>query len=193
MKTINALALTALLGFSPLTAATYNVDTVSSTIGFKVRHLMVSYVRGSFKEYKGHYDYDAKTKKLSALEGTVQIASVDTNNIDRNKNILESDFFDVKKYPQMKLKLIKHTDEKVLVSLSIKDVTKEVELTVEDLSDEAKDFYGNFKTGFSLKGNINRKAFNLSFHKTLDTGGVAVGDNIKIILDLEGTKVKDDI
>ena len=189
MKTINTLALTALLGFSSLLATDYTVDNTHSNIGFKIRHMMVASVRGTFKDYKGHYDYNPQTKQINSLEGTVQIASINTDDKKRDDHLRSAEFFDAKKYPEMELKLIKHKADKATVALTMKGITKEIEFEVEDLSGEAKDPWGNIKTGFTLIGKISRKAYNITFNKILETGGVAVGDEVKITLDIEGNKV----
>ncbi len=191
MKTINTLALTALLGFNSLyaTPTNYTVDSDHSTIGFKIRHMMVASVRGVFKEYNGDYTYDPETKQISKLEGTAKIASIFTDNQKRDEHLRSGDFFDAKKYPDMRLKLIKHTGDKALIELTIKGITKQIEFEVEYLSGESKDPWGAVKTGFELHGKISRKAYNILFNKILETGGVAVGDEVKINLELEGIKV----
>ncbi len=191
MKTINTLALTALLGFNSLyaTPTTYTVDSDHSTIGFKIRHMMVASVRGVFKEYDGDYTYDPETKQISKLEGTVKIASIFTDNQKRDEHLRSGDFFDAQKYPDMRLKLIHHEGDKALVELTIKGITKQIEFEVEYLSGESKDPWGAVKTGFELHGKISRKVYNILFNKILETGGVAVGDEVKINLELEGIKV----
>jgi len=191
MKMINTLALTALLGFSSLNATQYNVDTGHSTIGFKIRHMMVASVRGTFKDYKGHYDYNPETKQIKSLEGTVKIASINTDDKKRDDHLRSAEFFDTQKYPDMTLKLIKHTGDTALVNLTMKGITHQKTFKVEDLSAEIKDPWGNIKTGFSLTGKISRKAYKILFNKILETGGVAVGDEVKITLDIEGNKVID--
>jgi len=189
MKTINTFALTALLGFSTLYATPYTVDTSHSTIGFKVRHMMVASVRGTFKDYKGHYDYNPETKQIKSLEGTVKIASIFTDDKKRDDHLRSKDFFNANKYPDMTLKLLKHSGDKALIELTIKGITKQIEFDVDYLSGESKDPYGAIKTGFELNGKISRKAYNILFNKILETGGVAVGDAVKINLELEGIKV----
>jgi len=186
---INTLALTALLGFSTLYATSYTVDTGHSTIGFKVRHMMVASVRGTFKDYKGQYDYNPQTKQINSLEGTVKIASIFTDDKKRDDHLRSEEFFDAKKYPDMTLKLIKHYGDKALIELTIKGITKQIEFEVDYLSAESKDPWGAIKTGFELNGKISRKAYNILFNKILETGGVAVGDEVKINLELEGVKV----
>ena len=189
MKLTHTLALTALLGFSPLFATNYTVDAGHTTIGFKIRHMMVSSVRGTFKKFSGKYNYNPKIRKIKSLEGTVQIASIDTNDKKRDDHLRSKDFFDVAKFPTMHLKLIDHWKRNAIIALTIKGITKKITFKVEDLSKESKDPYGNIKTGFSLVGKISRKAYNIRFNKFLETGGVAVGDSVKIYLDIEGNKV----
>jgi len=189
MKMIHTLALTTLLGITTATATEYLVDSTHSTVGFKIRHMMVASVRGTFKKYSGHYDYNPKTHQIKSLEGTAQIASIFTDDKQRDKHLRSKDFFNAKKYPKMTLKLIKHTGDKALVELTIKGITKQIEFDVDYLSDESKDPWGAIKTGFELHGKISRKAYNILFNKILETGGVAVGDEVKINLELEGIKV----
>jgi len=190
MRLVTTLALVGILGFSSLGAAQYTVDSVHSTVGFKVRHMMVASVRGNFKDFKGSYDYDPVKKIISSLEGSVKIVSVDTGDKTRDDILRSKDFFDAAKYPEMSLKLIKHDGDKALVSLSIKNITKEIAFDVDFLGGESKDPWGAIKSGFELNGKISRKEFNIMFNKILETGGVAVGDEVKINLEIEGIKDK---
>ena len=189
MKLIHTLALSTLLGLTISSATEYLVDPIHSNIGFKIRHMMVASVRGTFKKYSGQYDYNPKTHQINSLEGTVEIASIFTDNKQRDEHLRSKDFFNAEKYPKMTLKLIKHTGEKALVELTIKGITKQIEFEVDYLSGESKDPFGAIKTGFELHGKISRKAYNILFNKILETGGVAVGDEVKIDLELEGIKV----
>lgn len=188
MKLFGSLAMVGILGLSALYATEYKVDPVHSTIGFKVRHMMVASVRGEFKNFSGHYNYDPIKKRISSLDGTVEVASVNTDDKQRDGHLRSKDFFDAKKYPQMHLKLIQHNGQKALVELTIKDVTKKIEFDVDYLSGESKDPWGVVKSGFELNGKVNRKDFNIMFSKLLETGGVAVGDEIKVNIELEGIK-----
>jgi len=121
---------------------------------------------------------------------SVQIASLFTDDKKRDDHLRSADFFDAEKYPIMSLKLIKHNGDKALVKLTIKNITKQIEFEVDYLSGESKDPWGAVKTGFELHGKISRKTYNILFHKLLETGGVAVGDEVKINLELEGIKVE---
>lgn len=172
MRIVNTMALTALLGFSSLTATEYIVDNVHSHIGFKIRHMMVTSIHGTFKDYKSHYDYNPVTHQIHALESTVRIASVNTDNKDRDNHLRSVNFFNAKKYPEMILKLVKHTGDKALIELTIKGITKQIEFNVDSLSNESKDPWGAIKTGFELEGKISLKAYNILFNKLLETGAL---------------------
>ncbi len=191
MKLLSSLALVGLVGFSSLMATEYQVDAGHSTVGFKVRHMMVASVRGEFKEYQGKYDYDPVKKVIYSLEGTVKIASIDTGDKKRDDHLRSKDFFDVEKFPEMTLKLLKHDGDKALVNLTMKNITKQIEFKVEDLSGESKDPWGNIRSGFELNGKINRKDFNIMFNKILETGGIAVGDEVRLNLEIAGIKAKE--
>jgi len=188
MKAIHSLILGTVLSLGSLYAASYKVDTVHSTIEFKVRHMMVSNTKGVFEKFSGHYNYDAKTKQISSLVGTVDINSVNTREAKRDAHLKKDDFFDLAKYPTMSLKLVKHQGDKVILDLTIKETTKRVTFNVDDLSSESKDPWGNYRTGFVITGKINRKDYGLSFNKVLDTGGIAVGNEVKITMELAGIK-----
>lgn len=176
-----------LIGVSTLTAKEYIVDKVHSTIEFKVRHMMIGHVRGDFDDFSGKYNYNPKTKKLSSLEGEVKIASINTKDAQRDKHLRSSAFFDAKRYPKMYLKLVKVVDSTAIINLTIKGVTRKINFQLEDLSGESIDPWKNIRTGFSMNARISRKAYGILFHKLLETGGVAVGDEIKISIELEGT------
>jgi polyisoprenoid-binding protein YceI len=176
------------LGIATLFAANYKVDTAHSSIGFKVRHMVVSNTKGVFEKFSGSYSYDPAAKQLNALEGTVEVASVDTRDVKRDKHLRSADFFDVATYPTMTMKLIKHSGDEATFDLTIKATTKRVTFEVEDLSGEIKDPWGNYRTGMVIEGKIDRKDFGIDFHKVMDTGGFVVGDTVKISIELEGIK-----
>ena len=186
MKVLNALILSSMVSFSALIAAQYKVDVTHSHIGFKVRHMMVSNTKGEFQKFSGHYNYDAATKKISFLKGVVEVDSVNTREKKRDDHLKKAEFFDVEKYPQMRLKLVKHEGDKVILDLTIKKTTKRVTFEVEELSIESKDPWGYTRTGFSLSSTINRKDFNVGSN----TAAMMVGEDVKITLEVEGIKEK---
>lgn len=188
MKLLFSLALGLFFGFSTLFGANYSVDTAHSSVEFKVRHMMVSNTRGEFEKFSGSYTYDPVKRHLSSLKGVVDVASVNTKEAKRDKHLRTADFFDVTRYPHLKLALVEHKGDRAVFDLTIKATTKRVVFRVEDLSVETKDPWGYFRTGFVLFGKINRKDFGITFSKLLETGGVVVGDTVKITIEIEGIK-----
>ena len=184
MKLLSTLTLATFVGFSTLFSANYKVDNIHSSIGFKVRHMMVSKTKGEFTSFNGSYSYDAKKHQLSSLEGSVSIASVNTRSAKRDAHLKTEEFFDAKRYPKMRLSMVKHSGDTVTLDLTIKGITKRLNFDIEDLSDEAKDSWGNVRTGFSISGKINRNDFKVG----KDTGSMMIGADIKVSLEIEGIK-----
>jgi polyisoprenoid-binding protein YceI len=189
MKIVNTLALTAILTLSSLYGADYKVDSVHSDIGFKIKHMMISSVKGNFKEFSGTFTLDEKTKQFSSIEGTVQVGSITTQDQKRDQHLKGADFFNVTKYPEMKIKLIKQNGDEAEVELTIKDVSQTITMELEEINGPVKDPWGNLRSAFELHGKINRKDFNMNFNKLLETGGLLVGDTVTLNLVLEGIKV----
>lgn len=176
-------------------AATWNIDPDHSNIGFKVRHLMVSNVRGSFERHTGVVDINDKDITKSRVEVTIDTASINTNVQKRDEHLRSADFFDVAKYPTMTFvskKVVKAGKEKLNVTgdLTLHGVTRQVVLNVEGVTGESKDPWGNIRRGATATTTINRKDFGLVWNKALETGGVAVGDEIAITLEIEMIKAK---
>jgi len=190
MKMISAFTLSSLLGVASLLGANFTVDKAHTDLGFKVRHMMVSNTKGNFDDFSGSFAYNPKTRQLTGLEGKVNVASVNTDEPKRDDHLRGPDFFDVKKYPTMRMKFVKQTGDKVTVALTIKDVTKEVVLEMDDASDAIADPWGNTRVGFTLNGEIDRQEFNIRFSKIMETGGVVVGDKVKLMLEIEGIEKK---
>ncbi|HXE94938.1 MAG TPA: YceI family protein [Dongiaceae bacterium] len=190
LSTIVALALPALAS-----AATWNIDPDHSNVGFKVRHLMVSNVKGSFDKHTGVIDINDKDISKSKVQVTIDTASINTNVQKRDDHLRSADFFDVAKYPTMTFvskKVAKAGKDKLKVTgdLTLHGITKEVVLDVEGPSKESKDPYGNIRSGAAATTKINRKDFGLVWNKALETGGVAVGEEVAINLEIEMIKAK---
>lgn len=166
-----------------LYAGTYELDKSHSNVGFKVKHLMVSNVTGNFGEYDG--SFALKDGKLTALEGTVKTASINTENVKRDHHLRSADFFDAEKYPVMTMKLVSVKGDEAMVALTIKDVTKQVPMEIE-MGGEVDDPWGNHRAGLELTGKIDRTEYGLKWNKALEAGGVVVGDTVKITIALEG-------
>lgn len=176
-------------------AAQWSIDADHSNVGFKVRHLMVSNVRGSFEKYSGSVDINEKDITKSKLEATIDAASINTNVQKRDEHLRSADFFDVAKYPTMSFVSKKWSQAgngalKVTGDLTIHGVTREATLDVAPFSKESKDPWGNMRCGTSATSTINRKDFGLVWNKALELGGVAVGDEVNIALEVELIKVQ---
>ncbi len=178
---------------APGYGATYDVDPTHTTLGFSVRHMVVSNVQGGFDKFTGEFDMNDKGE-LVKFSAKVEVASVNTRLEKRDNHLRSSDFFDVEKFPEMTFVSTKVTangnNYTAEGDLTIKDVTKPVTLTGELLG-MVKDPMGDHRVGFQAEGNINRQDFNVSFNQLLETGGLIVGDEVKIILNVEGIKRKE--
>jgi polyisoprenoid-binding protein YceI len=170
-------------------AITYTIDPAHSTAEFKVRHLMVANVKGHFSGITGTVVIDPGSPENSHVEATIDTTTIHTRDEQRDAHLKSADFLDVEKFPSIKFvsKKIAGSDGewKVTGDLAIHGVTKEVTLDVEGPAPEAKDPWGNVKTGATATTKINRKEFGLVWNVALETGGVLVGDDIAITLELE--------
>jgi polyisoprenoid-binding protein YceI len=173
----------------------WNIDTVHSHVGFSVKHMMVATVRGQFKSYRATLRLDPKDFTRSRFEGEIDVASIDTGNVDRDNHLRTNDFFDAANHPKITFKSTRieaKSDGEYAVSgdLTIRGVTKPVTLDVE-FHGTSKNPYGKTVAGLSARGTINRKDFGVSFNAILETGGVAVAEKVKLELDVEATAVED--
>jgi polyisoprenoid-binding protein YceI len=174
---------------STLFAGNYNVDVAHSTVGFKIKHMMISHVSGTFDKFSGTFVYDEKANTLKELTGKIQADSVNTANEKRDKHLKEEDMFHVAKYPTISFKVTKIDGEDVYGDFTLKGVTKNIKLELEN-GGTIKDPWGNYRAGFSLTGKINRTDFGLTYNSVLETGGVAVGETVKLNIEIEGIKAK---
>jgi len=177
-------------------AATWTIDPDHSNIGFKIKHLMVSNVKGSFDRFSGIVDLNEKDVTRSKVEVSIETASINTNVELRDAHLKSADFFDVAKYPTMTFKSKKVSKAgkdklKVTGDLTLHGVTKEVVLAVDGPTKEIKDLYGVIRKGATATATINRKDFGLNWNKALETGGVVVGEEVNIIIEIEMIKAKD--
>lgn len=173
--------------------ARWNVDPEHSTIEFRVVHMLVSKTTGHFTEYQGFIDMDAEAETVKAIEAAIKTASVNTNHAKRDAHLRNADFFDVEKYPTMtyRMKQYQKTADgyQAVGELTLRGVTKDITLTG-NLNGVAKDPWGNLRAGFNAEGKLNRKDFGMVWSKSLDGGGLVVGDEVLIKLDIECIKVK---
>lgn len=177
---------------SSVQTGNYNVDPAHTRIGFVARHAMVTKVRGSFKEFAGSGYFDADNPAASSLQLTVQVASVDTGNADRDTHLRTNDFFDMETYPQITFtstSVEKVDDEHYRVSgdLTIKDVTRPITIPFE-VSGPVQDPWGNQRIGLEGKVEVNRKDWGVNFNVALEAGGLLVSEKVTLEFDVAAVK-----
>jgi polyisoprenoid-binding protein YceI len=183
-----------LLAASSLFAETFVVDKAHSEATFQVRHMM-SKVSGKFKDFSGRINIDRAKPAAASVEFNIKTASVDTGDADRDKHLQTADFFDAAKNPEITFKSTKIAATKkknvydVTGDLTMRGVTKRVTLPVE-FNGFGKDPWGNERAGFSLTTTVNRKDYGINWNKALDNGGVLVGDDVTINVNIEAQKAK---
>ncbi len=172
--------------------ATWNIDPAHSSASFSIKHMMIAKVHGGFEKLSGTLQYDAANPAQASVEASIDAASINTREAQRDGHLRSADFFDVEKFPTLSFKSTKveadGDDLKVTGLLKIKDVSKEVVFAVEGPTAELKDPYGNLKIGVSATTKIKRKDFGLTWNAALEAGGVLVGDDVTITLDVQFAK-----
>jgi polyisoprenoid-binding protein YceI len=198
MKGLIGIFAAALMFAIPATgfASTWTIDADHSNIGFKVRHLMVSNVKGSFGKVQGVVVVDDKDITKSKVSATIDTTSIDTGVAKRDAHLRSADFLEVEKFPTMTFvstKVARDGADKLKVTgdLTLHGVTRSVVLDVEGPSAEIKDPMGNIRRGASASTKINRKDFGLTWNKAIEAGGVAVGDEVAISIEVELIKAAD--
>ena len=172
--------------------AQWNFDTTHSNVEFVVRHMMVTNVRGQFRNFSGTLEFDPANPAATSVDVTIDVASVDTGVEDRDNHLKSADFFEAETYPNITFKstnieVVDEATAKMTGDLTIKDVTKPVTLDVEFLGQGASPF-GDFRAGFEASGKIDREAFGLTWNAALETGGVLVGKDVKLQLAVQVIK-----
>ncbi len=173
----------------PRTTSQWQIDPTHSSAEFAVRHMMVATVKGAFKTLSGHVDLNEDRWEDSHIEAEIDAASVDTGVADRDTHLRSPDFFDVAQHPKIAFRSAAIEPDgkdsgKVHGELTIRGITKPVTLDVSYLG-EIKDPWGNRRRGYSAEATLNRKDFGMTWNMVLDTGGVLVGDKIKVALNIE--------
>ncbi len=178
---------------NPATATgTYTVDPTHTRIGFVARHAMITKVRGSFNEFSGSGYFDAENPANVKLDLTIEAASIDTRNADRDGHLRSNDFFDMETYPQITfsstaVELVDADTYRVTGDLTVKGTTKPVTIDFE-VSGTATDPFGNQRIGFEGSTTVNRKDFDLTWNAPLETGGVLVSE--KVTLEFEVSAIR---
>jgi len=174
-------------------AFVYDIDPTHSSAHFSVRHLMISNVKGEFTKVTGTVTWDPDNPASSKVEATIDVSSLHTRDEQRDGHLKSAEFFEVAQYPDIKFvsKSVQpdgHDEYLVKGDMTIHGVTREVELHVEGPTPEVKDPWGNLKAGAAATTKINRKDFGLTWNAPLETGGVMVGEEVKINLEVELTR-----
>lgn len=175
-------------------AENYKLDTSHTEIGFSVKHLLISNIKGRFGKFSGTFEYDKATKSLKNLKIEIDPASINTSEKDRDEHLRSDDFFDVKKYKKVTF-LSEKADFsedgktiKVFGKLKIKD--KELPVTLDVILNGEAEIEGTKKIAFTANAEINRKNWGINWNKTLDKGGVAVSEEVKILIEGEANLIQ---
>lgn len=189
-RALAAAALALSFPASALAASTWEVDNSHTTAGFEVTHMMVTKVRGHFEKVAGTIEIDDKDVTKSRVDVTIEAASIDTRNDDRDKHLRSADFFDVEKHPNITFKSTKVEKAgkdklKVTGDLTMRGVTKPVTLDVVYTGKELKNPWGGAVRAASATGKLNRKEWGLEWNKSLEAGGVLVSDEVTLQIDAE--------
>ena len=164
-------------------AGTWHVDATHSQVDFAIRHLSISTVRGTFSDVAA----TLRGGDTPSLSGSIQLASVSTKDEGRDAHLQSPDFFDVARYPEATFEATFITPEKVVGDFTLKGVTKEIELAA-SFTGPATDPYGNDRVGIELTGEIDRTDYGISFNMPLPTGGLALGEKVKLLASLSFVK-----
>lgn len=174
---------------------TYEIDPAHSNVSFSIRHLMVTNVRGSFKGVKGALIYDPENPSATTVRAVIDAVTLSTNDNERDAHVKGPDFLDVDHYPKIEfnstgVKKTNGAELEISGDLTVHGITKPVVLKVADVSPETKDPWGKTRIGASAKAKIKRSDFGLTWNAPLETGGVLVGDEVKLDFELEFVKVE---
>ena len=181
---------------TPQTATTtWNIDPTHSVAEFKVKHMMISNVKGTFSKISGVLNLDEGNPANSSVEASIDVTSIDTRDAQRDGHLKGADFFDAEKYPAMTFKSTRVNatgagEGTVEGDLTIRDVTRKVVFDVEGPTAPGQDPWGNTRIGISATTKISRKEFGLTWNAALETGGVLVGDDVTIMLEVQFVKAK---
>jgi len=167
----------------------WEIDKSHSKIGFTVTHMVISEVDGFFKNYSGDITTTGDDISTAKVDFTIDTKSIFTDNESRDKHLRSDDFFNADKFPQMtfkgkSMKKVADNKFKLVGDLTIRDVTKQVELDVK-FNGTVKDPWGNTKAGFKITGELNRFDYNLKWNTAIETGGLVVGKDVELVIDLQ--------
>lgn len=162
----------------------WNLDTAHSEIGFKVKHMMISTVTGHFEDFNASVTTASDDFVDADFDFVASIGSINTKNADRDNHLKSNDFFNAEAFPEMTFKSTSFDGHKMIGDLTIRDITKSIELNV-DFNGIAVDPYGQTKAGFEITGTLNRKDFGLAWSAVTEAGSVVVAEQVKLVVDLQ--------
>lgn len=173
-------------------ATIWNLDSTHSELEFKVKHMMISNVKGLFQDFEIQLEGNGEDLTSATIKAAIKTDSINTKNEQRDQHLKSGDFFDAANYPEIKFvstSIVKKSEDEFAVTgdLTIKDVTKPITLDV-DFGGIAIDPWGNSKAGYTFSGKINRSDFGLTWNAALETGGVMVSEEVKISGDIQFSK-----
>lgn len=169
-------------------ATKWNLDPTHSDITFKVKHMMISNVRGNFTDFNVEVDTEDDTFTNAKARVTIKTDSISTNNTDRDNHLKSADFFNVEQNPTMSFEASTlNVNNGLTGNLTINGITKPVTIDL-DFNGIEVDPYGNSRAGFSFEGKVNRKDFGLTWNAALETGGLMIGEEVKLAGDLQFVK-----
>ncbi len=168
------------------------LDPTHSELGFKIRHLMITNVTGNFTKFNVNVTTSSDDFQSAVIEADIDVASINTNNSQRDEHLKNADFFEADKYPKItfrstKVKALDDSTFEVTGDLTIRQTTKQITFTAE-YGAIAKDPWGNSRAGFSITGKINRKDFGVNYNAVLESGGVALGEELKLFGEIQLVK-----
>ncbi|MFP5276218.1 MAG: YceI family protein [Acidobacteriota bacterium] len=178
---------------SPAAVTTWNLDPAHSSAEFKVKHMMISNVKGSFRGLKGTLTLDESNPSRSKISATIDVSTLSTGDDQRDAHLKSADFFDAAQFPHMTfestgVERLGEGEHKVTGSLTMHGVTKPVTFTVDGPGAPGKDPWGNTRIGLSATAKVNRKDFGLTWNAALETGGVLVGEDVALAIDAQFIK-----
>ena len=178
---------------SDANTSTWTIDPVHTVVEFKVKHMMISNVKGQFSKVTGALTLDEAVLENSHVEGSIDAASLETRDAQRDAHLKSADFFDVEKFPALsfkstKISLIRAGELAIEGELTIRDITRKVLFDVEGPTPPARDPWGNIRVAVSATTKISRKDFGLTWNAALESGGILVGDEVTITLDVQFVK-----
>src|SRR5262249_9936746 len=181
------------LAIPQTTTTTWNIDPAHATAEFKVKHMMIANVKGHFSKVAGVLIHDESDPTKSRIETSIEAASIETREPQRDAHLKSADFFHAEKFPTLSfkstdIKAVGNGELKVQDDLTIRGVTRKVSFAVEGPTPPTKDPWGNTRIAASATTKINRKDFGLTWNAALETGGILVGDEVTITLDVEFVK-----